>query len=271
MDRLFAGLEPSFLHAYHTTGVLDLTTLKLANVTALIPGDNPEIDWDNILYIRNRRPEGRTAETIVWTRSQGFFRVQLSPQKVVDLRATTGVVCWLDMRAYRNLIKKKYREDLLELTVPYVLGNVRLVPVGSRQNNHYSWINCRYIDCINPTSHDRRTRVNLEDGPAVIIRERATSLKKKAKSTTYIYDNQQAHLQLIHDQHGHDYDGRDLYGYARHQERSRDLQAVHVGHDMLMATELRAFFGYHEQVSDEQLLKLVEQVRRGEHLPRLDA
>ncbi|MDT7013673.1 hypothetical protein [Levilactobacillus namurensis] len=257
------GLTTKFRNELQRTGVLSLVKLRPEDVTLEIPGDDPEIDWEHVLYIKNCREYTKDGGTIVWTATGGFFHTQLSALKVINLRANTGVVCWLDMRAYRELIERKMHQKLTML--PYVLGALRLVPIGNRKGNQYSWLNCTTINTINRTAYETRSEVMLDDGLGeglmLEVGERPGTLKKKAMYATYIYRNEQQHLGLIQSQHRAGYAG---IPYRDQAEVRAALHGLHIERDVLLVH--LAFDNVDYQMPANQLHKLVVMIRQNSRL-----
>ncbi|GEO74438.1 hypothetical protein LNA02_11360 [Levilactobacillus namurensis] len=263
------GLTTEFRTGLQRTGVLNLVDLHPEDVTIEVPGDDPEIDWEHVLYIKNCRGYDKYSGSIVWTTTGGFFRTPLSAIKVINLRANTGVVCWLDMKVYRDLMNREYLHQQVS-TLPYVLGNLQLVTIGAKVNSQYSWLNCTIINTINRTAYETHSEVLLDDGfdesLMIEVGERPGTLKKKARCAAYIHRNEQQHLGLIQAQH------RAGYGVRRGAHPNDTyladiraaLHALHISRDVRLVRQ--AFDNIQYPMPDDQLRKLVITIRQDERL-----
>jgi len=252
------GLSNEFLEVCRKTGVVDLTRLTLEDVTIEIPGSNLEIDWEHLLYIKNYRGLGQKMATVVWTSTGGFFRTKLAPGQVVDRRAKTGVVCWLDMAVYKRQLQ------LTGTSTLYVMGGLMLVPVGIGEGSHYSWLNCRHIDSINETMHKGQSHVLFENGLSVVIKERTRHLKDNVQNAQLIYKNQQQHLKLMKEHHSKK-TATSVYGVDADMRKA--LLRLHVSRDK----ELLRLGLEHEGcfLPDDKLERLTIAIRNGDRLDNI--
>lgn len=190
------GLRNELQRDYRINDYLDLVNLKPTDITVEVQGNDPGIDWSSLLYIKNCRVLGRDAETIVWCRSSGFFKTTLSPKQVVELRMATGVITWLDMFAHLRLL------GYSKQSVPFVMGNLRLIQIGMREGNHTSWLNLHHVNTVNSSNTSARSRVLLNGGDTIIVNERIAVLKRKMMIADRIFENQQKYLELAKVNHG---------------------------------------------------------------------
>lgn len=259
-----SGLSHKFLHEYQETAILDLTKLQPRDVDVEIPGKEPEIDWDNLIYIKNNRDLGKNGETIVWTASGGFFRTPLSPKRVVDLRANTGVVSWLDMLAYQQQMAQEER-GTGEFTLPFVLGDLELIQIGRENHSHRNWLNCTKVETTNRTVTDEKSLVLLDHNVKALVNERFSRLKRKMHQADAIHTNEQEHLNLMNFQHQHRrYPVQTYHGYEYQQQQRLKLHRLHVNRDVIFAQKLLKY--YEVPVEEKALRHVVDRILKNERL-----
>lgn len=254
------GLSQELLHSVRQGKILHLGQLKLADVVVKVASDQLEIDWEHLIYLKNVRGANRQSHTIIWTSTAGFFKVDLGAQQVVNLRANTGVLCWLDMQVYVDQYNQAQQGRVpIESSLMYVLGNLRLVQAGNKDDKQQNWLNGAMVETLNATTRKKESLVLLDENVEVLINEAPEKLRRRIKCANWIHSEQQKHLKLVNHQHDKDYDNRDLYGYAHYQAQRAHLHEQHVSRDTLLVQQALAV--YEVVAPAEVVSKLVQRLR----------
>lgn len=249
------GLRNELAIKCRQTGILDIGSLQLSDVLTMIPGSELEINWQDVLYIKSGREFGKGAETIVWTETGGFFRTELTARKVINLRANTGAVCWLDMDAYKHYLEQ-------DGTTLYVMGGLRLIPVGVQIGNQYSWLNCRTVKSVNNTVSSGKSTVLFDNGIVVSVNEKRGALKKRMARADEIFVKQQLYHQVA--TWHHEPEPR----YERLRTVHEELGAMHLYRDAAFAAKLLKCIKY--DLDESTILRIVKTIRHGDRLDAIE-
>lgn len=168
VNLLTRGLTPAVRSKIESTGVIDFTHLKVEDVTRYVPRGEVEVDWQSLLFIKNNRP----GDTIVLTMRDGFMRTPLAPRELVNLAIASTDKTWHDHKTNVAILH-------LSGPIPVVSGNLQLlVTEQPMRRNQSSWVGVQAIQRVNAAS-EKKVRVQLENGMEMILRDRATRLRKK--------------------------------------------------------------------------------------------
>lgn len=189
------GLTPEWQQRAVNDEVLNLVALQPADVTSEIPGNDPDIDWEHLIFIKNCRTTGRRAKTIVWTQHNGFVKTAIGPDRLVDNLVRAGLVTWLDMAVELAAIHG-------HRPLPYVWGELQLIPSGQRHGNHRSWLNGYYCEHVNAVAtRQNRTHILLSFPCEIEIADSAGRLRAKLTEAHRIKNLQAEHCQQIRQQY----------------------------------------------------------------------
>ncbi|GEO70113.1 hypothetical protein [Levilactobacillus acidifarinae] len=181
------NLTAEFRRQVETRNCLVLAQLTPNVVTHQVPSKQLAIDWDHVILLKycGGSPQ-RRGTTIVWTAYAGFVRTDVAPRTLIDGIERDSPVTWLDMQAYTDVSGGRG-------PLSYVLGRLQLIPIENKQN-HYSWLNGRYLQTVNPYNSKQAVRqslIMLKTTNEILIQDSAERLIGKWRTADKIRRVQQ--------------------------------------------------------------------------------
>jgi len=170
-NSLTHGLTAEYQEKVAAEQVVNFTNLQPADVEIFVPGDQVEIDWSTLLYLKNYSSSDRAADTVIWT-TAGFYRTERTPRALIQSLSKCVGIDWFDCHM---------EKDFLQLTspTPFVLGDLLLFATERSQiGKYYSWLNGRYLQSVNTTARKEESRISLTVRMEMIIRDSTTRLSK---------------------------------------------------------------------------------------------
>jgi len=170
-NSLTHGLTAEYQEKVAAEQVVDFTKLQPADVEIFVPGDQVEIDWSTLLYLKNYSSSDHAADTVIWT-TTGFYRTERTPLALLQTLSKCVGVDWFDYRVEKGFLK-------LTSPTPFVLGDLLLFATErSQYGKYYSWLNGRYLQSVNTTARKEESRISLTVRMEMIIRDSTTRLSK---------------------------------------------------------------------------------------------
>ncbi|WP_143463037.1 hypothetical protein [Levilactobacillus enshiensis] len=170
-NSLTHGLTAEYQEKIATEQVVDFTDLQPADVMTFVPGDQVEIDWSTLLYLKNYSSSEHAADTVIWT-TAGFYRTERTPRALIQSLSKCVGNDWFDCRVEKDFLK-------LTSPTPFVQGDLLLFATERAQlGKYYSWLNGRYLQSVNTTARKEESRISLTVRMEMIIRDSTTRLNK---------------------------------------------------------------------------------------------
>ncbi|MFC6260601.1 hypothetical protein [Levilactobacillus fujinensis] len=170
-NSLTHGLTTAYQEKVEAEQAVDFTDLQPADVKIFVPGDQVEIDWSTLLYLKNYSSSDHAEDTVVWT-TAGFYRTERTPRALIQSLSKCAGVDWFDCHVEKDFLK-------LTSPTPFVLGDLLLFATErSQYGKYYSWLNGHYLQSVNTTAQKEESRISLTVRMEMIIRDSTTRLSK---------------------------------------------------------------------------------------------
>lgn len=165
--------------------MLVLSDLRVQDITQQVDASDVALDWEHTILLKNLPSDGKTrrGRTIVWNDLSGFLLVTASPNNLIDRLSRDNLVSRLDMQAYLQVCQGKN-------PVPYVVGDFRLIAVGTQQKEQYDWINLKYFQTMIPFKRKRerdQALVMLTNGEQLLIEDTASRMTNRKTTADKIF------------------------------------------------------------------------------------
>lgn len=218
------GLTDQWRQQARATATVDLTKLRPADVTRVVNERPWDLDWSAVLFIKNFRTPHQLADTVVWTKNEGFFRTSASANKLLTKLCTLSAVNWSDL----DLELERCR---LSGPTPFVDGDLQLITTERPASaNNTSWVNGQHIKHIVAGPRRGTVRVLIDDGVSLIFQDTPPRLRKKLQEAQQLQDFQQRLWQFMQAKHG----GKDL----RESSFGRDVREFADYRDLMLCWQV---------------------------------
>lgn len=184
------GLTNKYREQVERTGCVDFTTIQLADVTRHVPGRLLDIDWSQVIFIKNiRGPKKHALDTIVWSASEGFFRTKVRPRMLLNQLGVDYAITWFDMKTLHIYLELAGR-------VPFVIGPLMFIATEMpKSRSHTSWIGGQFVRHINEvpkTKGGSKVRIDLTNNMEMVILDSEPRLRNMLTAAKSMRRNQQS-------------------------------------------------------------------------------
>ncbi|KRN02937.1 hypothetical protein FD13_GL001253 [Levilactobacillus senmaizukei DSM 21775 = NBRC 103853] len=184
------GLSAKYREQVESAGCVDFTKIRQEDVKRVVPGKSLDIDWTEVIFIKNiRGPKRSSFDTIVWSRTEGFYRTKVRPRMLLNRLAEDNGISWFDMTMF-------YRYLHLTGRVPFVIGPLMFIPTEvPKSRNHTSWIGGQFVRHINEvakTNGKPKVRIDLANHMEMVIWDSEPRLRKSLTDAQAVLRLEQA-------------------------------------------------------------------------------